>query len=385
MATQEWNDLRSYVESMSREQLVRAASCIGERITPEQATPERLRKLAYQYSRTNYAFSDAARGYAAVHNKMKGALADADYSDAMTKALTAPEPASSTEPAIVPALADKIATPGLDVDAIKKLIRAETKDLRVLKIEIVRDGDKVATLTGLQHNLMPLLLKAAASRQVDGYHPNIWLAGPPGSGKTHAARALSLALCDDFQFNGALSMAHEVLGFVDAAGKYHETAFYRGFIARMGYLFDECDGSDNAPLLALNAALANGHAMFPMGLRERHIDSLIIAGANTFGLGATADFVGRTKIDAAFLDRFPVKIFWDYDATLETAICGNAEWSRRVQRARAAARSNGLKVMITPRASIAGAALIASGFSSNDAAKLTYHASLTADQIRMVG
>jgi cobaltochelatase CobS len=178
--------------------------------------------------------------------------------------------------------------------------------------------------------------------------------------------------------------AFELLGYMDASGVYHTTPFRQAYEHGGVYLFDEVDGSDNAALLALNGALANGIAAFPNGMIERHPDCRIIATGNTWGLGATSDYVGRGKIDAAFLDRFGVRMSWDYDVALEVAISGNADFARRVQSARERARAAGLKVLITPRASIAGAALIAAGFTHDEAAGMTYLANLSNDQKKII-
>lgn len=253
-----------------------------------------------------------------------------------------------------------------------------------LVIEVRREGDLVGRVEGRHHPKFATLLKAATARDASGHVPNVWISGPAGSGKTRAVSDACKALDIGFEHNGALSMPHELTGFIDAGGKFHDTAFYRAYGAACGYLFDEVDGSDNAALLALNAALANGHASFPCGPLERHKDNRIFVAANTWGQGATAEYVGRAKIDAAFLDRFPVKIHFDYDEELEREICGNPDWARQVQAARAKARSVGLKVAITPRASIGGAALLASGFSKQEVAEMTYLASLTPDQRRQV-
>jgi cobaltochelatase CobS len=150
------------------------------------------------------------------------------------------------------------------------------------------------------------------------------------------------------------------------------------------YLFDEVDASDNSALLALNAALANGTATFPDCQITRHPDCIVIATANTWGFGATADYVGRSKIDAAFLSRFPVRIHWDYDSALEVAISGNESFARRVIAARERARTHGIKVIIDPRASQAGAALIAAGFKPDEAADMTYLANLTPEHRKLV-
>lgn len=259
------------------------------------------------------------------------------------------------------------------------------KDLTTTRIEVkLPDAQNVEVLEGHHHPKFATLLKAAASRQVDGFRPNILLSGPAGSGKTFSCKTVIKALDLEYFFNGALSMAHEVLGYQDAHGTYHETAFFKGYTRKAGYIFDEVDGSDNSPLLALNAALANGSAYFPHGMFDRHPDSLIVATANTWGLGATADYVGRSKLDAAFLSRFGVRIYWDYDEKLEQQICGNPDWAKRVQKARASAKKAGIKVIICPRLSIAGAALVNNGFTFEEAADLTYLANLTDEQKRIV-
>jgi hypothetical protein len=279
-----------------------------------------------------------------------------------------------------------VAAKSMTPDAIKALVADEApKHVKVTRIEVKLPGqDSFKEIEGIQHPAFARLLRAASSRQADGHHPNIWISGPAGSGKTYAAKTIAKAMGLEFFFNGALSMSHELLGFIDAGGTYHATPFWHGYSRPAVYLFDEVDGSDNSALLALNAALANGRASFPNGQVERHKDSVIIATANTWGLGATADYVGRAKIDAAFLSRFPVRIGWDYDEDMERQICGNEAWAKRVQRARAKARAAGIKVLIDPRTSIAGAALIAGGYSEQQAAEDTYLANLTPEQRRTV-
>jgi hypothetical protein len=83
------------------------------------------------------------------------------------------------------------------------------------------------------------------------------------------------------------------------------------------------------------------------------------------------------------LSRFS-KLHWGYDTDLETALSGNAKFARRVQRAREKAQAAGLKVLITPRDTMAGAALIAAGFNDDEAAELTYLAALSEDQKAML-
>lgn len=256
---------------------------------------------------------------------------------------------------------------------------------KIVRIEVkLPDADTFKEVEGHHHAMFPTLLKAATARQPDGFHPNIWISGPTGSGKTHGVKLLAKALERSFVFNGALSQSFELTGFRDGHGTYHTTPFRDAYASASVYCFDEVDASDNSALLALNAALANGVAYFPDGRVERHKDSLIVATANTWGLSGTAEYVGRAKIDAAFLSRFAVKIFWDYDEDLERQICGNADWAKHVQAARAKARAAGLKVVICPRVSIAGAALVNNGFTFEEASNITYLANCTTEQRRMI-
>lgn len=273
----------------------------------------------------------------------------------------------------------------VDAEQVRAIVAEEIAKVGTVATVIeVRTHDGSVKIEGRQHAELPTLLRAATSRLADGYAPNVWLAGPAGSGKTTAAKTVAKALQRSWWYNGAVSMPHEVVGFIDAGGTYRDTAFRRAYQDGGVYLFDEVDASDDRALLALNAALANGMASFPDAMVPRHQDSLFMAAANTWGLGATAEYVGRARMDGAFLDRFHVKIQWSYDEELERDTCGNAEWAVRVQAARRRAAERGLKVLISPRASYGGAALIAAGMTADDAARLTYLATLTPEQRRQV-
>ena len=179
--------------------------------------------------------------------------------------------------------------------------------------------------------------------------------GKRASGKTTACKQLAKALERKWYFNGAISMPHEMLGFIDAAGNYHRTPFRDAYEHGGVYTFDEVDRSDPVALLAVNPHLANGIATFPDGQIKRHKDCLVICTANTWGNGANADYCGATKLDAAFMSRFPARLSWNIDKAFEMSIAGNETWARRVQTARAKAQEAGLKVMIDVRMTLAGA------------------------------
>jgi hypothetical protein len=272
-----------------------------------------------------------------------------------------------------------------DIDALRATV-ADIAAPPPIVIAVAPSGEPLgAALPATRHPQAETLLRAISARDVKGARLNVWLYGPTGSGKTYAAEQVAAALGLEFGSHGAMIMAAELLGFIDANGVYHSTAFVDRFRDGGVILLDEIDAYDAEALLALNAALANGFLFLPTGQRvARHPDFVCIGAGNTNGQGATADYGARSKIDAATLSRFPVKIYWGYDEALELAISGNAEFAARVQSARRHARDAGLKVVIDPRQSIAGAALIAAGMSSDDAAALTFLAGLTPDQVKLI-
>lgn len=198
-----------------------------------------------------------------------------------------------------------------------------------------------------------------------------YLAGPAGSGKTTAAEQVAKALKLDFHFTGAIATEWQLTGFVDAQGKYHRTPFRDWAESGGVFLWDEIDASDARALLRFNSALANGVCEFPDGKVVRlHKSCVAIAAANTYGQGADRQYVGRNQLDAASLDRF-VFIGWEYDEDLEMRIAGNVEWTRRVQCIRRAVESLKVRAVVSPRASIFGARLLAQGLDRDAVEKLT--------------
>jgi cobaltochelatase CobS len=303
----------------------------------------------------------------------------------------APRPTvQSNDPAAaLMAAIQAIAGTSVNRDEVAAIVQDEINkalaNIPTIKIELKRHDGTEHKTEGMHHPQFPVLLKVLSARDPSGRVPNVWLAGPTATGKTTMAEKAAEALGLPFYMHGAMEMAHELLGFVDAGGTYHETQFVKCFRNGGVVLLDEIDSWESGATLALNAALANGQMSLPnASMLKRHGDCIVIGAGNTWGNGATAEFMGRKKLDAAFLSRFPVKLQIDYDVALEQAFTGNKAWARRVQAARARARSVGLKHVIDPRHSLAGAALIAQGFSADEAAKLTYLAGLAPEQVEQV-
>jgi cobaltochelatase CobS len=268
--------------------------------------------------------------------------------------------------------------------AIARMVEARLEGTQTVRIEVGRADGTTGKVNGHSHPKLSTLLRALSVRQANGFAVNVFLVGSTSSGKTHGAGQAAKAMGRSFGAHGAMMMSHELMGFIDASGHYHRTPFRDAFENGGVVLLDEVDSWDASVTLSLNAALANGYASFPDGMIPRHPDCVIIGGANTHGTGATAEYVGRNRLDSAFLSRFPVRIEWNPDPALEVAISGNPEFARRVQAARERARSAGLKHLIDARQMQAGAALIAAGFTSDEAADLTYLAGLSKEQRRMI-
>ena len=225
------------------------------------------------------------------------------------------------------------------------------------------EADKSVSIKdmGLQHKRFPELHKYVMCR-----YP-VFLPGPAGSGKTTAAMNIAKLLSLKFYHNGAVDTEYKLLGFENAMGKFTETQFYLAYKFGGIYLFDEVDASNPQALVALNAALENGKCVFGNGeCVDMHADFRVIAAANTYGQGATHEYVGRNKLDAATIDRF-IMLDWPYDEALERAIAlsewdGAGAWVDTVQRYRRAVKNaSGIKHVISPRASIRGARMLKAG------------------------
>jgi len=248
---------------------------------------------------------------------------------------------------------------------------------RPVQIEI-KQGSAVHKLPNEhRHAVFEKVLRALSVRE------NVYLVGPAGSGKTTIASQVAKALNIPFYSTGAVGMAYQLQGFINAEGKYMETDLYRAYVNGGVFLFDEIDASSAQALLAFNAIAANDLAAFPCGTVKRHEDFVIIAAANTFGNGADAQYVGRAQLDAATLDRFAF-VPMDYDEKLELAIASNDEWTRHVQAFRKAVRELGLRHVVSPRASVKGGKLLSAGLSWDDVEAMTLNRGLSALDVEKI-
>lgn len=271
---------------------------------------------------------------------------------------------------------------GMDEGKVIDLIRQHSGRPAHVTIDL-RSSTRTFEGESMMHHKFPLLAAAVAASV------NVMMVGPAGSGKTTAAKKVAEALGLPFYGTGAINSEYKLSGFIDAQGRIVSTAFRQAFEFGGVFLFDEYDGSLPGATLPFNAALANDWMDFPDKCVQRHPDFRVIAGANTFGTGADRQYVGRNQLDAASLDRFAM-LDWPYDEALEAAIMGapaptNApvppsiapvlgeeanglalRFLDRTRKVRKAVDELKVRHVVSPRASIAGAKLLAAGWRWND-------------------
>ena len=283
--------------------------------------------------------------------------------------------------ALIAAISEALSKPAqaaVDMDAIRTMVdeRIDALAPRTLVVECVEHRVEI---DGKQHGEFERVLRIVNTRTA-GRRLHVWLTGASGSGKSHLAHSVAKASGLDYYTTGAVQTPFQLTGFVSPSGDSAtlKTPFRLAFENGGVFCWDDVDASDARALCAFNEALSNGRYAFPDAVVTAHADFVCIASANTWGGGATQDYVGRTRIDAATLTRF-VRVAVDYDADLETALAGDhRNWAVYVQAVRASVRTLGLKVLITPRHTIQGAALLEAGFPKSEVEAMTVYAGMDA-------
>ncbi len=241
---------------------------------------------------------------------------------------------------------------------VQKMIEETILNFHAVPLKLMRD-DKVER----ELPEKPRHFLFAEILQTSDLDIPVALIGPAGSGKSTVCMQIADALGLKYYLQNSVTGTHELAGYMDAHGKYNTTAFREAF-EKGGYiLVDEVDTSDPTALKWVNTALANGYAMFPDRPDPvfKHKDFRIAIAANTYGNGADRIYVGANQLDASTLDRF---VFFDfrYDEKMEKVMSGNIKWAERVQTLRKSAFKEKARMVISPRATIYGARLLAGGF-----------------------
>ena len=144
---------------------------------------------------------------------------------------------------------------------------------------------------------------------------SVLLEGPKGSGKStilmKAAENLDL---DYVSITGTRqTTVGSLLGFISVTGTYIPSLLRDAVENGKMFVLEEIDGMDPNTLLCLNS-IENGYLSFPDGLIDVHENFRLCATANPSDEHAA--YTGRSRLDAASLDRFDV-VRVDTDKELE--------------------------------------------------------------------
>lgn len=215
-----------------------------------------------------------------------------------------------------------------------------------------------------------------------------FLVGPAGTGKS----TLAMCACREiFGIEGAVesvvksgkfaqisfspdTVSADMLGFTDVNGVFHETEIIRVFRDGGLILFDEMDDADASLLVKLNTMLANRVIPIPGGVVTQNEECYIVGTANTYGKGGNSMYVGRSRLDAATLDRWKMStIDVDYDVNLEEGIIARTIGENHPQAAkeltiatrviRERIQANRWKQICSTRFVIDGCKMVAAGYS----------------------
>lgn len=286
-----------------------------------------------------------------------------------TAVVVRPEPTAGSLDAMVRDLVraemDSHPSP-VDVDTVRDIVTAalvNVRDVLTTRTVIVREPHALVTLAEHVHPIF----ERVAQHLTRGYH--VALVGPAGTGKTHLTSQIARALGEEYSSIscGPDMGKHELLGYRNAMGDPVRTDYENRYENGGIMTLDEMDAASGAVLTGLGATLANGHATFADGLKVRHASFRVVACLNTFGMGATSEYVGRTQLDAATRNRFrwiPMDYDRDYERLTTLAYMTNDQadtWLRTVETIRTNIATHSLRAVMSTRDVVCGADMIGAG------------------------
>lgn len=182
----------------------------------------------------------------------------------------------------------------------------------------------------------------------------IMLTGAAGTGKNKLVQQLGSYLDMPVLIINSIQDASEVQGYKTIDGTYAETPFIvfskycmendkQGII-----LFDEIDNGDASAMVTINDAIASREITLA---DNSHVDLhniRFLACANTWGTGATDEYVGRNQLDAATLNRFVV-VEVDYDERVEDSICNDVDLLKFIRDFRQGLKECGIHHVVSYR------------------------------------
>ena len=232
--------------------------------------------------------------------------------------------------------------------------QAETeRELAEKQKKIAEELFKLGEMYSKEYNVQLEMLVNAGIK-------NIWMVGPAGCGKTTMAKNLAEKIGVEFYSIscGVGTSAAEFVGY-----KYPQregTDFARFYAKPSIILIDEFTALDPSVAQICNAALANGYINTTTGKVLRNEQCIIIATSNTFGQGASRQYVANNQLDASTIDRFvggmiEVNYSFKYESRFRTDVV------EYVYSLRDVIKNNGLRRIASTRMIIEGEKLANSG------------------------
>ena len=258
----------------------------------------------------------------------------------------------------------------LENEVVKKIDKFEDKLKQKVDFfeEQLKNTPTIANLgtiekpnSQLVHNAFDTIIRILKSSK--RINKNIMLVGPAGSSKSTTCSQVAEALGLNFYFMsvGLQTTKSDLIGFINAKGDYMSTPIRKAFEEGGLLLLDEFDATHSGVITILNSMLANDVCSFPDKIVKKHKDFVCMVACNTYGKGGSIDYIGRNRLDGATLDRF-ITVEMDYDDRLEEKLTNHSLWIRTVRKIRDNVKKHGLKVIVSPRASMQGADLLDAGF-----------------------
>jgi MoxR-like ATPase len=251
---------------------------------------------------------------------------------------------ASFAPSVAPAVAAQL------MPKVQEMITEATKSCRIIeKFEIIHpDGGRTSGGACMHHYQYERILTRYSNKRGIQRNP-VYMWGPAGTGKSTIAEQLAADLGLTFYGQSSLYFAHDLKGFEDGAGKFHDTPFFRAFTLGGLYFLDEYDNSNPQIGTFLNGAIANRWFDFPgVGTIKAHDDFYCIAAGNTAGNGPVNGYL-RNQLDAANMDRFR-KMKITYDPRIdEITANGNEDILTFVNELRRIYDAKGYTLLASPR------------------------------------
>ena len=201
----------------------------------------------------------------------------------------------------------KTSTKAVSIESLSEALEKKRKSLeeqRKKEEEKRKKEEAEAFRKANEFDFSKLSAEEKVRRTIKSGINNIWMVGPAGCGKSTIARNVAAELEMPYLCIscGIGTSAVEFVGY-----KYphrESTKFSEYYQKPSVILIDEMTALDPAVAQVINAALANNEIETTTGLVQRHPDCIIIATSNTFGAGASRQYVANNQLDASTIDRF---------------------------------------------------------------------------------